>query len=176
MSVELAVGARVMVRQVRRDDEARFVKLARASSAFHRPWVALPESAEQFATYLARFDEGDAVGMVICLREGGDIVGTVNINGIVRGCYQRGTLGYAAFLPYAGRGYVNEGVGLAVTYAFEELRLHRVEADIQPENSASLRLVQRLGFRKEGFSPGFIRIDGVWRDHERWARTADHVY
>jgi ribosomal-protein-alanine N-acetyltransferase len=70
---------------------------------------------------------------------------------------------------------MSEGVGLAVAYAFEELGLHRVEADIQPENVASVKLVRRLGFRKEGFSPQFIKIDGVWRDHERWARTADHV-
>jgi ribosomal-protein-alanine N-acetyltransferase len=169
----LGVGARVVIREVRPDDEAQFIELARASSEFHRPWVALPESAEQFAAYLARFDQDAAVGMVICLREGGELVGTVNINGIVRDCYQRGMLGYAAFLPYAGRGYVGEGVGLAVEYAFGELGLHRVEADIQPGNEASLRLVRRLGFRKEGVSPGFIKIDGVWRDHERWARTAD---
>jgi ribosomal-protein-alanine N-acetyltransferase len=169
------VGTRVAVRQVRPDDEARFIELARASAVFHRPWVKLPESSAHFADYLARFDQVSAVGMVICLREGGDLVGTVNINGIVRGCYQRGMIGYAAFLPYAGRGYMSEGVGLAVAYAFEELGLHRVEADIQPENVASVKLVRRLGFRKEGFSPQFIKIDGVWRDHERWARTADHV-
>jgi ribosomal-protein-alanine N-acetyltransferase len=78
-------------------------------------------------------------------------------------------LGYAAFLPYVGRGYLTEGVALAVRYAFEQLELHRVEADIQPENSASIRLVERLGFRREGFSPEFIKIDGAWRDHERWA-------
>ncbi|MFA1548527.1 GNAT family N-acetyltransferase [Actinomadura chokoriensis] len=176
MSVDLAVGTRVVVRRVRADDEARFVALAKESAAFHRPWVVLPTSPELFAAYLARFDQVAAVGMVICLRDGGDLVGTVNINGIVRGCYQRGMIGYAAFLPHAGRGYVAEGVGLAVGYAFEELGLHRVEADIQPGNSASVRLVQRLGFRREGFSPAFIKIGGVWRDHERWARTADHVY
>ncbi|WP_309237616.1 GNAT family protein [Actinomadura sp. BRA 177] len=176
MRLALGVGERVSVRRVRAEDEARFVELARESVAFHRPWVGLPRSAGEFAAYLGRFDQVAAVGMVICLREGGDLVGTVNVNGIVRGCYQRGMLGYAAFLPYAGRGYVGEGVGLAVAYAFGELGLHRVEADIQPGNSASLRLVRRLGFRKEGISPGFIKIDGVWRDHERWARTADHVY
>lgn len=163
------MGARVAVRRVRADDEARFVELARVSSGFHRPWVRLPESAGQFGEYLARFDEVTAVGMVVCLREGGDLAGMVNINGIVRGCYQRGLLGYAAFLPYAGRGYLKEGVALAVRYAFEQLDLHRVEADIQPGNSASIGLVKRLGFRREGFSPGFIEIDGVWRDHERWA-------
>ncbi|QKW38933.1 GNAT family N-acetyltransferase [Actinomadura sp. NAK00032] len=168
--MELGVGARVLVRRVRADDEARFLELAKASADFHRPWVALPASPEEFATYLGRFDGVTAVGMVICLREGGDLVGTVNINGIVRECYQRGMLGYAAFLPYAGLGYLAEGVGLAVDYAFGGLGLHRVEADIQPGNTASIRLVRRLGFRKEGFSPEFIKIGGVWRDHERWAR------
>ncbi|TDC48122.1 N-acetyltransferase [Actinomadura sp. KC345] len=157
---------------MRPGDAERFVELARMSSGLHRPWVNLPVSAEEFAGYLARFDEVAAVGMVVCLREGGELVGTVNINGIVRGSYQRGVLGYAAFLPYAGRGYVTEGVGLAVRYAFEQLGLHRVEADIQPGNAASIRLVRRLGFRREGFSPGFIKIDGVWRDHERWALTS----
>ncbi|NKZ06253.1 GNAT family N-acetyltransferase [Actinomadura latina] len=174
--MELGVGARVLVRRVQEEDEARFVALAKESAAFHHPWVVLPASAGEFREYLERFDQVAAVGLVICLREGGDLVGTVNINGIVRGCYQRGMLGYSAFLPYAGRGYVGEGVGLAVEYAFGELGLHRVEADIQPGNTASVQLVRRLGFRKEGFSPGFIKIDGVWRDHERWARVVDHVY
>lgn len=167
----MRVGARVAVREVRAEDGARFVELARGSAGFHRPWVVLPASATEFADYLARFDGVGAVGMVVCLRDGGDLAGIVNINGIVRGPYQRGVLGYAAFRPYAGRGYLTEGVGLAVRYAFEQLGLHRVEADIQPENSASIRLVRRLGFRKEGVSPAFIKIDGVWRDHERWALT-----
>lgn len=65
------------------------------------------------------------------------------------------------------------GVALAIHHAFEDLDLNRVEADIQPGNAASLRLVRRLGFRKEGFSPGFIKIANVWRDHERWAITRD---
>ncbi|WP_207947042.1 GNAT family protein [Actinomadura sp. 7K507] len=172
------MGTRVLVRQVRAEDAARFVELAGLSSGLHRPWVNLPASAEEFREYLARFDQVAAVGMVVCRREGGDLAGTVNINRIVRGSYQRGVLGYAAFLPFAGRGYLTEGVGLAVRYAFEQLKLHRVEADIQPGNAASIKLVRRLGFRREGFSPGFIKIDGVWRDHERWALTSEdeHVY
>lgn len=69
-------------------------------------------------------------------------------------------LGYAAFLPYAGQGYLSEGVALAVRYAFERLELHRVEADIQPGNDASVRLVERLGFRREGSLPGSSRSTG----------------
>ncbi|MFB4297732.1 GNAT family N-acetyltransferase [Actinomadura sp. NTSP31] len=171
MSVDLTVGTRVLLRRVRAEDEGRFLELAEASSELHRPWVALPRSAAEFAAYLARFDQVGAVGMVVCLREGGDMAGMVNINEIVRGSYQRGVLGYAAFLPHAGRGYMSEGVALAVRYAFDRLGLHRVEADIQPGNTASVRLVERLGFRREGFSPAYIKIDGTWRDHERWALT-----
>src|SRR5690606_8360133 len=171
VSATLKAGERVVVRRVSADDEARFVELACMSTGLHRPWVNLPVSVAEFKEYLARFDQVSAVGMVVQLRDNGDLAGMVNINGIVRGPYQRGVLGYAAFLPHAGRGYLTEGVALAVQYAFEDLDLHRVEADIQPGNSASIRLVKRLGFRREGFSPGFIKIDGVWRDHERWALT-----
>jgi ribosomal-protein-alanine N-acetyltransferase len=66
---------------------------------------------------------------------------------------------------------MSEGLGLVVRYAFEQLRLHRLEAQIQPDNHASLKLVQRHGFRYEGCSPELLFIDGAWRDHERWAIT-----
>jgi ribosomal-protein-alanine N-acetyltransferase len=68
---------------------------------------------------------------------------------------------------------MSEGVALVLQYAFCELRLHRLEASIQPANQASLRLVGRLGFRKEGYSPTMLFIDGAWRDHERWAITRE---
>ena len=77
-----------------------------------------------------------------------------------------------AFAPAAGQGYMSEGLGLVLRYAFEQLRLHRLDAQIQPGNHASLRLVRRLGFRNEGYSPALLFIDGAWRDHERWAITA----
>lgn len=110
--------------------------------------------------------------MVLTRKDRDDLVGMININGIVRGPYQRGILGYAAFLPHAGQGYMSAGVALAVHHAFDVMGLNRLEADIQPGNTASIELVRRLGFRREGLSPDFIRIAGVWRDHERWAITA----
>jgi AhpD family alkylhydroperoxidase len=93
--------------------------------------------------------------------------------GIVRGRFQSATLSYAAFAAAAGRGYMSEGLALVLRYAFCELRLHRLEANIQPGNEASLRLVARMGFRKEGYSPAMLFIDGDWRDHERWAITRE---
>lgn len=68
---------------------------------------------------------------------------------------------------------MSQAVELTVKYAFKELGLHRLEANIQPENVRSIALVKRLGFQKEGFSPRYLQIDGVWRDHERWALLAD---
>ncbi|GES47985.1 hypothetical protein Rhsp01_07230 [Rhizobium sp. NBRC 114257] len=68
---------------------------------------------------------------------------------------------------------MTEAVRLAVAHAFDAVGLHRVEANIQPGNHASIALVKRLGFRKEGFSPKYLKIGGVWCDHERWALLAD---
>jgi ribosomal-protein-alanine N-acetyltransferase len=102
--------------------------------------------------------------------------GTVNINSIIRGRYQGASLGYAAFAPSAGQGYMTEGLTIALQHAFTDLRLHRLEANIQPANKASLALARRLGLRYEGLSHAYLYIDGAWRDHERWAITAPNPW
>lgn len=106
-------------------------------------------------------------------RSTGAIVGGVNINNIVRGTLQSGTLGYTAYASTTGHGYMAEGLGLLIQHAFGELGLHRLEANIQPDNTQSLALVKRLGFEREGYSTAFQFINGEWRDHERWAITAE---
>jgi ribosomal-protein-alanine N-acetyltransferase len=165
-------GSRVTLRPLTADDEGEFVKLAHASVDLHHPWLLLSTTPEQFRAYLAGFDPATSASLLVCLRDSGAIAGMINIKEIIRGRYQGATISYAAFAPSAGRGYMTEGVELALRHAFEELRLHRLEANIQPANQASLRLVERAGFRKEGYSPDYLFIDGAWRDHERWAITA----
>ena len=103
------------------------------------------------------------------LRDFAAIVGVVNINNVIRGAAQSGSLGYYACGQFQRRGYMTQGLALVIEHAFATLGLHRLEANIQPANARSKALVRRLGFSPEGVSPRFLFIDGAWRDHERWA-------
>jgi ribosomal-protein-alanine N-acetyltransferase len=162
---------RVTLRSITDHDEQQFLDLVRTSVGLHHPWMPLPATPQEFQAFMARLDHLNAQGLLVCLRETGALAGIVNINSIIRGRFQSASLGYAAFTPTAGQGYMTEGLGLVIRYAFDQLRLHRLEAQIQPGNHASIKLVQRLGFRNEGYSPDLLFIDGAWRDHERWAIT-----
>ncbi|MFD9306676.1 GNAT family N-acetyltransferase [Streptomyces sp. NPDC060048] len=153
-------------------DQDEFCSLVRASAELHSPWMQLPTTAEEFQDWMRRFDDGTNRGYLIRVRGTGAAAGTVNINSMIRGRYQGASLGYAAFAPSAGRGYMTEGLTAILKHAFDDLRLHRLEANVQSANKGSLALVQRLGFRYEGLSPAYLFIDGAWRDHERWAITA----
>ena len=103
----------------------------------------------------------------------GELAGVVNVNEIVRYSFQSAYLGYYAFTPHAACGFMREGLQLVIERAFDELRLHRLEANIQPANVRSIALVRSLGFRNEGLSRRYLKISGRWRDHERWALLVD---
>ena len=163
----------MILRELSPADQDEFLRLARASVGLHHPWYTMPTTPEAFAAYLTRLSRPGTEGRLVCVRETGAMAGVITIDTIVRGRFQSASLSYAAFAPAAGRGYMSEGLGLVLRYAFTELRLHRLEANIQPGNQASLALVRRLGFRREGYSPDMLFIDGAWRDHERWAITRE---
>jgi ribosomal-protein-alanine N-acetyltransferase len=166
-------SGRVGLRRVAAGDQDEFLRLARASVDLHHPWYTMPTTPREFGIYLTRFSQATAEGLLVRVRDGGALAGVITIDSIVRGRFQSASLSYAAFAPSAGRGYMSEGLGLVLRYAFLQLRLHRLEASIQPDNQASLALVRRLGFRREGYSPDMLFIDGAWRDHERWAITRE---
>jgi ribosomal-protein-alanine N-acetyltransferase len=109
----------------------------------------------------------------ICRRSDGAILGSIGVSGIERGVFLSGHLGWWMGAPFARQGYATEALPLMLERCFEGLGLHRVEANIRPENTASRRLARRAGFRLEGYSPRFLRIDGAWRDHERWGMTIE---
>ena len=171
----LHVGDRVGLRRLSAQDREEFIRLVNLSSDLLHPWVTLPETPVKFDGYLERFDGDNAECILICERESGSIVGTVSINQILRGPYQRGTIGYNSFMPWAGKGYMSEGLPLVFRFAFDDLGLHRLEADIQPDNKLSLRLAEKVGLCREGYSPAFIFVSGAWRDHERWAITSEMI-
>jgi ribosomal-protein-alanine N-acetyltransferase len=117
---------------------------------------------------------GPHVGLVARDSVSGEVVGLVTLTRIVLTPFARSaTLGYTGMVVSAGRGLMTEAVRLATVHAFEELGLDRLEANIGPHNARSIALVKRLGFRLEGFSPRYGRIDGKWHAVERWALVAD---
>ncbi|MEO3974574.1 GNAT family protein [Streptomyces sp. CAU 1734] len=173
----LARGPRVTIGPYAHGDAEEFTAAARDSAALHRPWLFPPRTVREYRDWAARLTE-DPARTGFLLREraaGGRIAGFVNINNIVGGAFRCGALGYGSFAHAAGRGLMAEGLALVIRYAFGPMELHRLEANVQPGNSASLRLVRAAGFRLEGMSPDFLFIDGAWRDHERWAITSEMV-
>ncbi|GGV35840.1 acetyltransferase [Streptomyces longisporoflavus] len=182
----LAEGPHAVIRPYTYADGPEFTARARESRQLHSPWLFPPITDAAYAQYAGALIEGrDRAGFLVCERgrewgrkkgrgraAGGAIAGFININNIVEGAFLCGALGYGAFAHAAGRGLMSEGVGLVTRYAFDVMKLHRLEINVQPGNAASIALARRCGYRLEGFSPDFLYIDGAWRDHERWALTA----
>ena len=127
----------------------------------------------QFNAYLDRCKRDDFYGFLICRRDDGAIVGNINLFNIVRLGVQNAIVGYFVGAPYARQGHATEALQLVLRFAFGKLKLHRVEASIQPHNKASIALVKRAGFVLEGYSRRLVKIAGKWRDHERWAILVD---
>ncbi|MEV4565190.1 GNAT family N-acetyltransferase [Nonomuraea sp. NPDC049419] len=168
-NADLGRSRRVVLRRMTSHDQDQFLERVRATDGLN-----LPTTPEAFQTFLSRFGEGrSADALLVCLRDTGAIAGNININSIIRGRFQNGSLGYAAFAPYAGRGYMSEALALVLRHAFITLQLHRLEAHISPTNQPSINLIKRHGFRYEGYSPDLLFINGAWRGHGRWALTND---
>lgn len=151
---------------------AEFLAAVARSQKLHGDYVSPPRTDAALEKYLKRLEMPAHVGFWV-MTERDELAGVIQINEIVRGNFRSGYLGYYALAPHAERGYMTEGLRAVISRAFGRLHLHRLEASIQPGNHKSRRLVQRLGFRREGFSPRYLKIAGEWRDHERWAITAE---
>ena len=166
-------GPRVALQVPQTRDRAEFLALVRGSRAFHRGWTTPPRTPAAFARYRTACARPDYAGLLVRRHEDDALVGAIQISQIVRGLFQSAYLGFWVGAPFARQGLMHEALDLALDFAFRQLRLHRVEANVQPTNGASLALVQRLGFRREGYSPRYLKIAGRWRDHERWALLAE---
>jgi ribosomal-protein-alanine N-acetyltransferase len=177
----LVVGERVMLRRIAASDRDAWISLRKRNRVFLKKWEprptpdspADPFCAAAFAQTLRLGRNRRNLKMVICRRDTGAIIGSLNFNGIVRGPLQSTTMGYWIDRRHARMGYMTEAIRLALRYAFETMKLHRVEANIMPWNKPSLGLIRNCGFRREGMAKGLVQIDGRWCDHVRWAITVE---
>ena len=164
----MEVDTDVFLRRVLAKDELEIVRLMRDSITLHQPWIQSPSSSQLFRLYMQRIRQEDFEGFAICRRSDENIVGLINVNHIVRGTFQSASLGYYVGARFEGHGYMRKGLMQLIQFAFSTMGLHRLEANIQPENVRSQALVETCGFAFEGLSRGFLYINGSWCDHERW--------
>jgi len=169
----LKSSRRAWIRRAKRSDATEMVRLALASCKLHRPWVAPPTTEMAYVEWLKKHRPPRHELLLVGRHSDDAIVGNFNISEIVGGAFCCGFLGFWIGEPYQKQGYALEGLKLVLRFAFSDLKLHRLEANIQPENRASSALVQRAGFKKEGYSQRYLKIGGRWRDHERWAIRSD---
>lgn len=164
--------SRIVLRPPVAADACEFVAAARASKALHGAWVAAPATPELFSAWRKRMAQPTHCALLACRRDTGEIAGVFNISNMVRGPFRSAFLGYYAFAGYERQGLMAEGMKAVLRHVFGPLELHRLEANIQPDNAPSIALVQSCGFLLEGYSPRYLKVAGRWRDHERWAVVA----
>lgn len=164
-----------MIRAPRADDVGPYAAAVRRSAEHIGRWN--PVEPDGLPDLLGRQGPGLRTFLVVDTATGG-LAGKVNVANIVMGRFCNGALGYDSYLPFAGTGRMTEGMRLVLDRCFTPqsrggLGLHRLEINVQPENERSIALAKRLGFRHEGFTPRMLFLQGAWRDHERYAMTAE---
>ena len=172
---------RIFLRHPVVSDRDEYTALRLRSRRFLLPWDSTPPGVPRGNNYTtAAFDRAlassrleSSLRFLICRGEDEAILGSIGISMIVRGAFQSCTIGYWIGAEHANQGYMTEGLALVLHFCFGTLQLHRVEANIIPTNKPSTALVKRLGFRHEGLAKRYLRINGRWADHVRWAMTSE---
>jgi RimJ/RimL family protein N-acetyltransferase len=162
----------IKIREPVLEDEDQFLYAMQSSLALHAPWVVPPLTSEEFKNYIYRYRQANQKSYLV-IDESDVIVGVFNISEIIRGPFQNAYLGFFGVSGHHAKGKMSAGLKQVLEKGFNELDLHRFEANIQPDNAPSIQLVQKNGFRKEGYSPRYLKINNEWRDHERWAITRE---
>lgn len=178
--LEGPAGTGLVLRSLRRSDAAAWREVRERNRPWLSPWDATPPPGGQPrpASYsvvvrdlLGQARAGRSLPFVI--EVDGDFAGQVTISNVVRGSAQFASIGYWIDSALAGRGLVPLAVAMAIDHGFGEVGLHRIEICVRPENTNSLRVVEKLGLDQIGFAPRFLHIDGAWRDHRIFAVTTE---
>ncbi len=162
-----------------KSDRDEFVALRKNSQAYLQQWEPIPPSGldtfsnEAFDLEYKTRKTPAQHRWLICTIDSGAIAGRIALGAIERGPFQNGRFGYWIGQQYAGKGYMQEALTLALKHSFETLGLHRVSANIMPSNTRSRNTLLSCGFTQEGFSKRYLQIRGAWEDHERYAPTVE---
>ena len=163
-------------------DAAGWADVRRRSAGWLQPWDATnpPDSGDEPMSFRAmvrhyRAESRSGRSLALAVLVDGEFAGQVTLGGIAWGSLRSGYIGYWIDQARAGHGYIPRAVALVTDYAFSRLGLHRVEINIRPENAASIRVVEKLGFRYEGLRERYLHINGDWRDHYSYALCVDDV-
>ena len=172
----------IQLRPLRYSDANRWRDVRRRNADWLAEWEAtLPpeavadgELAPTFGMMVRRLrgDARDGRTLPWVISHQNRLVGQVTVGGIAWGSLRAGYVGYWIDREVAGRGIVPQAVAIAMDYCFVALRMHRIEINIRPENSASLRVVEKLGLRREGERAAYLHINGQWRDHVTFVANA----
>ncbi|QWC84153.1 GNAT family N-acetyltransferase [Nocardioidaceae bacterium] len=172
----------LVLRRLRRRDGRAWRDVRRRNAAWLGPWDATPppEGEERVSSYAAMVRTLDAGArqrrmMPYALVVDGRLAGQVSVNNVQWGSARMGSVGYWIDRRVAGRGYVPRAVALVCDHALGAAGLHRLEVAVRPENSASLRVVEKLGLHEVGFAPRYLHIDGDWRDHRIYGLTREQL-
>lgn len=174
-------GAGLVLRALTRRDRHEWDSLRRRNQAWLAPWESQDPTGEDHAVTFGHYVRTqaqaarDQVGFGWVITEGGPMLGHITLSHIAWGAMRSATIGYWVTHERAGEGIAPRAVALVTDYAFFDLGLHRVEVNIRPDNHASLRVVEKLGFREEGLRERYIFIDGQWRDHRSFALVAEET-
>lgn len=136
------------------------------SPAFADDFYTIESKRKYISDSIVQREEDKKYSFGIFLKETGDLVGSVSLNHVYRGPLQRAMIGYQLDEQYNGRGLTTEAVALTVAFAFQELKLHRIEAGVMPSNIGSMRVLEKAGFHKEGIERQGVMINGRWEDHQ----------
>ena len=173
-------GERVLLRFPRNGDFAEWAALRAQSRSFLEPWEPLwaPDELERSAwrtrlrRYRGEFAEGTAVALFI-FDATDRLLGGITLGNVRRGVSQSGHIGYWMGERHAGKGLMPDAVNLLCRYAFDTLKLHRIEAACIPDNLRSRRVLEKVGFQQEGLLRSYLRIHGRWHDHTLYALLSD---
>ncbi|GGL34751.1 GNAT family N-acetyltransferase [Phycicoccus endophyticus] len=181
LSGRTPAGVDIVLRPLELADEPVFQSVRRANAAWLEPWDAtspLPQARPRtFGDLLAQYEADGASGrgLPLAVEVRGRLVGQVNVGTVVLGSFRSCTVGYWVSRSLAGRMVVPTAVALVADHLFGRVGLHRMEVNIRPENTSSLAVVRKLGFRAEGLRPRYLHIDGAWRDHLSFALTTEDL-